>query len=89
MLQSLAPARAERSLRYRVLIAREEHARYAFQIEHEGEPTGSLEIRLKDVHPAASESLMIQMRAWLRRTLAEGLASLSSEAEQALRQAGY
>lgn len=88
-MESSAPARASRRLQIEILIARKENARYAFRLDCLTHNVPQLEIRLRDVHPTISQSLAIQMRAWIRRALAEGLAQLTGEAQEARRQAGF
>jgi hypothetical protein len=84
IFQSDPPAQAQTQVPCRVLIARDDRARYAFVIES-AEHSGPLEVRLSDVYPIHTPSATRQVHSWVKRVIGEGLARLLAQAEASLR----
>lgn len=77
------PAEASVVSEIRVLVARDEAARYAFRLT--ASPSGmTLDVSLRDVHPAESSALKLRVAVWCRAVVNELLVRLRSTAAQSL-----
>lgn len=88
-LTSTAPAYASVNLGFRVVIARDEAARYAFRIESSVPSRRTLDVRLREAHPLVSNSLNDRLGAFVRSLVSFTLRELESEASKRLRGSGY